>query len=521
MKKLVYFLGILFLLLIVVLNILFSTRMDTWELVTISFNNPLYVLSFILLGIAIFALAYFIDKHLYNDINPEKKKKLRKILFGVAIGVYILFSLLWVIFVLPYNIGDNGAICDIATAFYRNDESMLDSINFYAGLPIRTYMQMYHQQIPLAFLFSIFLKMFNIARPEFIRGFNVMFNILSVISLYLITCHISKKYKNLTHLTGKACGCGTPEPCCFRNKPNKPLFLFLILAFVTLPMVATFIYGDWPALALCLLSVYFMMKYVETKTKKWSIFGAICSSFAFMFRMNSLIFVIATVIYLVLDFIHEFTKNERKENVIKGLIILLYIIITILPSSMIKTLYLKKYHLDPNIEYPNISYILMAMEEGPRANGWYKEERGEYALQHSDAAKDEYKEEIKERLQYFVKNPGYTFKFYIDKITSMWTENTYSAVRVNAIGPYEFLEDMTEPLLFYQKMLLVLTSVCTLVVLIQNRKNISLDIIFLLTIFIGGFLFHILWEAKSRYIIPYIVVLIPIASIQISKFKKK
>ena len=98
MKKLVYFLGILFLLLIVVLNILFSTRMDTWELVTISFNNPLYVLSFILLGIAIFALAYFIDKHLYNDINPEKKKKLRKILFGVAIGVYILFSLLWVIF---------------------------------------------------------------------------------------------------------------------------------------------------------------------------------------------------------------------------------------------------------------------------------------------------------------------------------------------------------------------------------------------------------------------------------------
>ena len=163
----------------------------------------------------------------------------------------------------------------------------------------------------------------------------------------------------------------------------------------------------------------------------------------------------------------------------------------------------------------------MAMEEGPRANGWYKEERGEYALQNSDAAKDEYKEEIKERLQYFVKNPGYTFKFYIDKITSMWTENTYSAVRVNAIGPYEFLEDMTEPLLFYQKMLLVLTSVCTLVVLIQNRKNISLDIIFLLTIFIGGFLFHILWEAKSRYIIPYIVVLIPIASIQISKFKKK
>ncbi|MDE5830613.1 MAG: hypothetical protein K2H53_02825 [Clostridia bacterium] len=29
------------------------------------------------------------------------------------------------------------------------------------------------------------------------------------------------KYKNLTHLTGKACGCGTPEPCCFRNRDKK------------------------------------------------------------------------------------------------------------------------------------------------------------------------------------------------------------------------------------------------------------------------------------------------------------
>ena len=54
---------------------------------------------------------------------------------------------------------------------------------------------------------------------------------------------------------------------------------------------------------------------------------------------------------------------------------------------------------------------------------------------------------------------------------------------------------------------------CSLIVLVQNRKNLSLELLFLITIFIGGFAFHILWEAKSRYIIPYIVVLIPVASI--------
>lgn len=55
----------------------------------------------------------------------------------------------------------------------------------------------------------------------------------------------------------------------------------------------------------------------------------------------------------------------------------------------------------------------------------------------------------------------------------------------------------------------------------ESKKN-SLDkLILLLTIFIGGFLFHTIWEAKSRYIIPYIVVLIPIASIEINKIKFK
>ena len=57
--------------------------------------------------------------------------------------------------------------------------------------------------------------------------------------------------------------------------------------------------------------------------------------------------------------------------------------------------------------------------------------------------------------------------------------------------------------------------------LIQNRKNLSNELILLVTIFIGGFLFHVMWEAKSRYIIPYIIVLIPVATICINKIQFK
>ena len=173
--------------------------------------------------------------------------------------------------------------------------------------------------------------------------------------------------------------------------------------------------------------------------------------------------------------------------------------------------------MDKDKEYPNISYFLMAMEEGPRANGWYKESIGEAALKDPENIEKEYLERIKERLVYFSQNIGYTFNFYIMKIASMWTENTYSAIRSNVTQDNDTLQNITKPLTFYQKALLIITCLCCLIIIIQNRKKLSLDIIFLITIFVGGFAFHILWEAKSRYILPYIVVLIPIASISINE----
>jgi hypothetical protein len=222
----------------------------------------------------------------------------------------------------------------------------------------------------------------------------------------------------------------------------------------------------------------------------------------------------------VLNLFNGISKRTIKENIIKIAIVVMYIIISIIPSNIVKTYYINKYNLDTDKSYPNISYFLMAMEESPRANGWYSESIGEPALKDPETKKVEYAQRIKERLNYFAENLDYAFDFYTMKIASMWTENTYSAIRNNTTQENDPLENAINPLTFYQKALLIIACVCSLIILVQNRKNLSLDVIFLLTIFIGGFAFHILWEAKSRYIIPYIIVLIPIACININKFKK-
>ena len=496
MKKLIYFIGILVLGIIILINLLFTANLDTAEHIEVNFNNFLYILGVILVGLALFCLAKMINNLLYTDEDEQKAKKKRKIIFGISVAIYAIFNIIWVIAVRPPIVGDQIHACNLAQTFYRgNLEEFLPGLT-YAGIPLSEYMQAYHQQISLAFVFSLFFRIIHFDGIGALRALNVIGNIAIVFALYKINVHLSKKYKT-----------------------NKTLLLLLILTFFSLIMLSTFIYGDIPSLALCLWAVYFMMKYTETKKVRYPIFAAICTMFAYMMRMNSLIFIIATTIYLVLNLFSNISKKGWKENLLIIAIIGVYLIVSILPAGVVKNYYLDKYNMDKNKEYPNVSYFLMAMEESWRGNGWYNEDIGEPALKDPENKKEEYKEKIKERLAYFAQNPGYTVDFYTKKVASMWAETTFSAVRNNLVGEDggTWIEETSEPLEFYQKALLLLTCVCSLIVLIQNRKNMSLDIIFLLTIFIGGFAFHILWEAKSRYIIPYIVALIPIASIEINR----
>lgn len=498
MKKIIYIIAIIFLSIVVILNLIFTANLNESEQIRINFNSFIYILGIILLAVLLYLSAKVINKYLYkDDVNIEKKEKFRKKLFISVIVIYMLFNIIWAIMVNPNVVGDSVHVCNLAQTFYRgNLEEFFNNLT-YAGIPLSEYMQSYQQQLSLAFVFSMIFRLIHFDIMQVLRVLNIICNILIVIAIYKINSQISKKYNT-----------------------NKVLLMALMLTFISIPMLLTFIYGDIPSMALCLFSVYFIMKYIDTNKISNFFIASIFSMIAYMMRMNSLIFIIATVIYLLLNLINNFRKEENKKRILDIFIVILYIVISIIPSALVKNYYLDKYNLDKTKTYPNESYFLMAMEESPNGNGWYNSEIAEYALKNPDKAKDEYKEKIKNRLTFFSQNIGYTFNFYTMKLASMWTENTYSAIFNNSLEENKTIENFTKPLTFYQKALLILTCFLSLIVLIQNRKNLSFDVIYLITIFIGGFAFHILWEAKSRYIIPYILVLIPIAAININKIEK-
>ena len=181
----------------------------------------------------------------------------------------------------------------------------------------------------------------------------------------------------------------------------------------------------------------------------------------------------------------------------------------------------KKYNLNERKPYPTVGYVYMGMMPSERANGWYSGLAGEPGRKDPNGAVDYYKRGIEKRLKEFLHNPKLIKNFYITKSVSMWSENTYGSIwnylnlnnedniKHKEIIKYEEIISLT------QKSILIFISIKAIIIIFSSLKSkyISNEIILLMLIALGGYTFHMIWEAKSRYIIPYLVLSFPFIGI--------
>lgn len=154
--------------------------------------------------------------------------------------------------------------------------------------------------------------------------------------------------------------------------------------------------------------------------------------------------------------------------------------------------------------------------------------------------KEQWKEYV-ELIKKYIKKPNTMFDFYSEKILSMWTETTFQSIWTNdvmfrmKIYDANVLGRTSKELYFgntreiyqeYCKALIILIYFGAFIEIVNNIRNLNkrkqkynvddkllnIEKLYLVIIFLGGFAFHILWEAKSRYIIPYVIILFPLAT---------
>ena len=133
--------------------------------------------------------------------------------------------------------------------------------------------------------------------------------------------------------------------------------------------------------------------------------------------------------------------------------------------------------------------------------------------------------DLSARLFEIAADPGAALLFFKEKILSQWLEPTFSVMsyglrcayqgEYNGLAIMLFREGRLNDLVcglmnVYHQVLYVLALVGT-GSLFMRRKNAAAMV--LPVVVIGGFMFHTIMEAKSQYIYPYFVYMIPLCAL--------
>lgn len=305
---------------------------------------------------------------------------------------------------------------------------------------------------------------------------------------------------------------------------RKAELFYLMVVGANLPflMYTSFVYGEIPSFAAVSAGFYFLCRLHCRKPSRprkvilCALAALFFLSLGVTLRKNNLILIIAVLIVTLLQGL-----RDRKKS------LLIFTLLCALSSISILPLIQKGYELRAGSYLrsgvPAISYLAMGMQESSRGNGWYNGFNF-YTYQDTDMDTDKTAElsrqAIRERLDYFRDNPGYAASFYLHKHLSQWADGTFASRQATLAtfgGRTEFFTSLYEgeySRIFieysniYQNVLYLGVFIFCIAAFKCSYKNGLPEALGLIGV-IGGFLFHIFWEANSRYILLYSLLLMP------------
>lgn len=274
-----------------------------------------------------------------------------------------------------------------------------------------------------------------------------------------------------------------------------------------------------------------------------------------MLRKNSLIPVIAVLLVLLFEALRPGRNGKMRLGLLIMAVCLAVTSVGILP--LVQKCYEKKAGNTLSSGVTAMSYLAMGMQEASRGCGWYNGfniDTYDTAGMDTALANEISRLAIDERLTYFREHPGYTADFYLHKHLSQWADGTYASRQATLAtygGRSAFFKEVYEGSLSegYIEWCNAWQNVLYLGVLVfcmgslKNRRKSKVvghmadqtagytagctadhmadqhgadrhgaDRLYVyvgLIAVLGGFLFHTFWEANSRYIFSYSLLLMP------------
>ncbi len=477
-------------------SMLVTCSVDEYEVVSYSSDRIYVHVLFVAAVLAVLVAC----RHIWNSMRGSWLEKVfadltKWINFNsVVIVVHFVLGIFWIVSTQVQTEADQFLCADVAV------KQMFPDYNFVDYMP-GGYMYNYPYQTGIVFVMMLVFRLCGSFNYLAFQVCNVFAMLLFDISIVKITAYI-----------------GMPSA---KKVTGVMLVLFWPLVFYTV-----FVYGNLLGLAFGTAALYFEYRYFKKRRLRDIVISSLMIGLAAMMKTNYLIFLLAMLIFLVLDFI----VKVRKRTVFYAIFaVVCYVFGSTGPIALVSM----QSGLDIGTGVPKIAFVSMGMRESELAPGWWDDYYHEDLFR--DSGYDEIltaekaKEDIEERLETFKNDPGYAADFYYKKMISQWCEPTFESFWISRyekgvtlsgivdnILNRELRGWVTEFLNLYQTFIYG----TSLLFVILNRENKNLFLWLPATAVTGGFLFHMVWEAKGQYTFSYFVLLIPysaIAAVQIMK----
>lgn len=296
--------------------------------------------------------------------------------------------------------------------------------------------------------------------------------------------------------------------------------LCAVLMSVCLPPVfsVTFLYGNIPAFACGALGLWMFAAFCNDGKLRHALLTAVALTLAVVLKLNLLIFCVAVGgVWLVLLL--------KKPALRSALCLALAAVCVLTASRLPQRFYERRSGLSFGPGIPMVAWMAMGWDEGYAAPGWYREEHTVSSFENhggdAEATAQEAKAYLAARAGEFARDPKEALRFFWLKLRSQWNEPSYESLWINQVQlsfsekgkVYDFFcGSGTKRTLAVMKQIQQLVFLGALLGLPRLLKRRELLPCLLPTVLLGGLLYHLLFEAKSQYALPYYVLMLPLAA---------
>ena len=457
----------------------------------INYDKDSVLINFLLISLtAIGALII-----LRNNISISKINT--KFIISVMLLTTTTISLAWIIMVQSNASGDSMFLLNTARDAAQNKyDSFFRSYNYYGNY---SYYLFYPFQLGYVFFAEILYRIFGTACSD------ILFQIPNVLALDFI-------YVGLIAITSKL----------FNRKSVTNLTAISLMVCLQPMFMTTFAYGIIPGLAFSVWSVYHVICFMKNGKIKNAIFATLLISISVLLKYNNMIMLAAICIALIL---HVIDKKKFLALAVAAVMI----ICSVGLQKLVIFSYSARSGAELKTQVSQTMYAYMGISDSGMAPGWYNGKAMETMRDNQmnvEKANKVASQGIKDRFNYLTENK-LLGEFYLKKLISQMNEPSYESIWLSQVRSHNYPEGKSLPKLVdsvysgvmqklldnwfnYFTMMVYIFFAASMVWLIV-RKKLSPQTIILPLAVLGGVMYHMIFEAKSQYILPYFILMIPLA----------